>query len=158
MYNKIAKSYNELHKEEQLKKLELIKRHVNFEGLVLDIGAGTGISSEYWRNAKVISLEPAFEMLKQSKCEKVQAKAEELPFKDEIFDGIISLTALHHADLKEALTVLLNLEFKDILLAYDEGYGMHKELRDFISEEWKRKQDFNSLIDRCIEYLKKNGK
>jgi len=62
------------------------------------------------------------------------------------------------SDLKEALTVLLNLEFKDILLAYDEGYGMHKELRDFISEEWKRKQDFNSLIDRCIEYLKKNGK
>ncbi|HLD15233.1 MAG TPA: class I SAM-dependent methyltransferase [Candidatus Nanoarchaeia archaeon] len=112
-YNKIASGYNELHKEEQLKKLELIKRHVNFEGLVLDIGAGTGISSEYWRNAKVISLEPAFEMLKQSKCEKVQAKAEELPFKDEIFDGIISLTALHHADLKEALKEIKRVSKKN---------------------------------------------
>ena len=73
-YNKIASGYNELHKEEQLKKLELIKKYVDFTGLVLDIGAGTGISSEFWKNAEVISLEPAFEMLKQSKCKKRPAK------------------------------------------------------------------------------------
>src|SRR3989344_5953345 len=102
-YDKTASGYNELHKEEQLKKLELIKKHIDFTGLVLDIGAGTGISSEFWKNAKVISLEPSLQMLKQSKCEKVQAKAEELPFKNKTFDGIISLTALHHADLKKAL-------------------------------------------------------
>ena len=112
-YNKIALGYNELHKEEQLNKLELIKKHVKFKGLVLDIGAGTGISSEYWKNAKVISLDPSFEMLKQSKCEKVQAKAEELPFRDKIFDGIISLTALHHCNLKKALEEIKRVAKKD---------------------------------------------
>ena len=32
------------------------------------------------------------------------AKAEELPFKDNAFDSIVSLTALHHSDLEKAWT------------------------------------------------------
>lgn len=116
-YNKIAAGYNELHKEEQIKKLELIKKYLDFEGLVLDIGAGTGISSEFWKDAKVISLDPSFGMLKQSKCDKVNAKAEELPFKNNIFDGIISLTALHHADLEKSLKEIKRVAKKDAKIA-----------------------------------------
>ncbi|MBS3074011.1 hypothetical protein J4447_00995 [Candidatus Pacearchaeota archaeon] len=59
------------------------------------------------------------------------------------------------SDLKEALTVLLNVEFKDLWLVKDEGYTIHKELRDFIEREWKKHKDFDKLIDSCIEYLKK---
>ena len=57
-------------------------------------------------------------------------------------------------DLKESLTVLLNLEFKDLLIAYDEGYPKHKELRGFIESEWKKEKDFKKLLDKCINYLK----
>ena len=35
-------------------------------------------------------------------------------------------------DLKEALTVLLNTEFNDILEKKDEGYPDHQKLREYI--------------------------
>jgi hypothetical protein len=59
-------------------------------------------------------------------------------------------------DLKEALTVLLNLEFKDLWFVEDKGYEMHKELRNFIANEWKKEKDFNKLIKNCILFIKKN--
>ena len=57
-------------------------------------------------------------------------------------------------DLKEALTVLLNLEFKDLWFVEDEGYEEHKELREFITQEWKNNKDFEKLLEKCVEYLK----
>jgi hypothetical protein len=60
-------------------------------------------------------------------------------------------------DLKEALTVLLNSEFRDLLINEDEGYEMHKELREYIFNEWKKEKDFDSLIDKSIKWIKKNG-
>lgn len=62
------------------------------------------------------------------------------------------------ADLKEALTVLLNLEFKDLWQVRDEGKGNENQqrLRGFIAEQWKSKRDFDILIKECINYLKKN--
>lgn len=58
------------------------------------------------------------------------------------------------ADLKEALTVLLNLEFKDLWFVEDKGYDSHKELRAFIEKEWKQEKDFERLLKKCVEYLK----
>ena len=45
-YNKIAKSYNGLYKEEQLKKVDIILKHIKPKGKLLDIGSGTGISTK----------------------------------------------------------------------------------------------------------------
>jgi len=61
-------------------------------------------------------------------------------------------------DLKESLTILLDLEFKDLWLIKDKGYDSHKELREFISKEWKKKKDFDILLDKCVKYLKKMKK
>jgi len=55
-------------------------------------------------------------------------------------------------DLKEALTVLLNLEFKDLFFVEDRGYEPHKELRGFISNEWKKHKDFDKLLEKCVEF------
>ncbi len=57
-------------------------------------------------------------------------------------------------DLKEALTMLLNLEFKDLWLVNDTGYFEHEELRNFIKQNWKEEKDFDVLLEKCIEYLK----
>lgn len=59
------------------------------------------------------------------------------------------------SDLKEALTVLLNIEFRGLWYAPDKGYEMHKELRDFIAKEWEKKKDFDILMKKCLNYLKK---
>lgn len=58
------------------------------------------------------------------------------------------------AKLKEALTVLLNLEFKDLWLVEDYGYESHKKLRDFIVEKWREEKDFEKLLKKCVGYLK----
>ncbi|MCK4647500.1 hypothetical protein KAT24_01055 [Candidatus Pacearchaeota archaeon] len=58
------------------------------------------------------------------------------------------------ADLKEALTILLNLEFKDLWFVEDRGYDIHKELREFLAIEWKKEKDFEKLLEKCINYLK----
>ena len=59
--------------------------------------------------------------------------------------------------LKEALTVLLNLEFKDLYFFEEPGYEIHKELRNFIAKEWEKKKDFDILLDKSIKWIKKNG-
>lgn len=100
-YDKIAEGYNELYEEEQERKLKLIKKHLNVKGLVLDIGAGTGVAKKYFKN--IILLDPSKEMLKKAKGKKVVAKAEKLPFKDKTFDAVISVTSLHHTNIKKAI-------------------------------------------------------
>jgi ubiquinone/menaquinone biosynthesis C-methylase UbiE len=100
-YSKIAESYDELYKEEQISKIKLIKLNTNLNGLILDIGSGTGFSRYYFKN--LVQLEPSFEMLKQSSGLLVCGKAEKLPFKNSTFDSIISITSLHHTNIKEAI-------------------------------------------------------
>jgi hypothetical protein len=60
-------------------------------------------------------------------------------------------------DLKEALTVLLNEKLFDLWIMEDKGYPNHQELRKYISAEWKKKKDFDILIDKSIKWIKKNG-
>jgi len=60
------------------------------------------------------------------------------------------------ADLKEALTVLLNIEFQDLWFAEDQGYEPHKELRKFIEKEWKKEKDFDVLMKKCTRWIQKN--
>lgn len=102
-YNSISRGYNQLHGEEQAAKASLIKANCNLHGLLLDIGAGTGAATALFAgNAECIALDPAIEMLEQFLGLKVVARAEQLPFKENSFDCVVSLTALHHADMERA--------------------------------------------------------
>ena len=47
-YSEIASSYNELYKDEQIKKLSMIKRNIKIAPVLLDVGCGTGISTNYF--------------------------------------------------------------------------------------------------------------
>jgi len=62
------------------------------------------------------------------------------------------------SDLKEAVTVLLNLEFKDLIEIEDKGYTDHKFIRQIITDLWKSQQedkkDFLKLIDDVIKKMK----
>jgi hypothetical protein len=63
------------------------------------------------------------------------------------------LSKSQFADLKESLTVLLNVEFKNLFIVRDKGYPVHQELRTFISEQWERSKNFSELIDKCVNRL-----
>lgn len=60
-------------------------------------------------------------------------------------------------DLKEALTELLNSEFRDLWIVDDEGYPGHTKLRSYISLQWEKKKDFDLLTEKCIKWIKRNG-
>lgn len=105
-YDQTADGYDELHKAEQLAKLKIVLDTVHFTGRILDVGAGTCLVAKTLKHVFVLSLDPSKKMLDQGIGERYIGTAEELPFPDASFDGIISLTALHHCDLDKALSAM----------------------------------------------------
>ena len=96
-YNQISKGYEELHKEEQQKKIAIIKEHIQFHEnwRVLDVGCGPYFAD---LKGKVIGIDPARKLLKiaQKKIPVIEGKGELLPFKDNVFMAVISITALQN--------------------------------------------------------------
>lgn len=61
------------------------------------------------------------------------------------------VTALQYNDIKESLTELLNVEFKDLLDgAVDKGYSQHQEMRAKIRKLWEIEKDINKLVLNLI--------
>ena len=116
-YNSIAKGYNELYGEEQLDKAKALLKYIEPKGYLLDIGAGTGITTQLFSdNATCVLLDPSENLLNQARGAAVLGRAEYLPFPDNTFDTIISLTALHHANLAQALTEIYRVAKKDAVI------------------------------------------
>ena len=101
-YNSISSGYDELHEEEQLKKCKIIAEHFDFQNKkILDVGCGTGIAANFFKcKAGIDPAEKLIEIAgeKYPKVKFIVAKAEKLPFKENEFDAVISLTAIQNFD------------------------------------------------------------
>lgn len=64
------------------------------------------------------------------------------------------LGAEKHARLKEAMTVILNDEFKEVTQEKDEGYEIDFELREVLLSFWRKSSNMDVFISKSIEYLK----
>jgi len=103
-YDSISKGYDELYMEEQFKKFHNLRHLLPKKGLILDIGCGTGFITKQLENA--IGIDYSIGMLKL--CPKnlrlICADMANLPFKDNSFDCVFSLTALQDSkDVKKAI-------------------------------------------------------
>lgn len=108
MYNIIAPSYNKLHKEEQIKKLKIIKKHLKIIPPLLDVGCGTGISTNFFK-IKAIGIDSSKEMIKRGK-NLIHGYAENLPFKDKSFNTVISITSFHNfKNMEKALKEIIRV-------------------------------------------------
>lgn len=144
-YNEISAGYNRLHGREQAEKAVLIKANCELQGLLLDVGAGTGLTTKLFQgDADCIALDPSIEMLKQFPGMRVVALAEELPFKESSFDSLVSLTALHHANLGKAKAEIDRVSKKNAKIVisffkraknFDEAKRLFKGFREIEEEK-----------------------
>ncbi|MFH1592628.1 MAG: class I SAM-dependent methyltransferase [Candidatus Woesearchaeota archaeon] len=103
-YETISEGYDELYGEEQVEKARMVLRYINPKGRLLDVGAGTGVATRLFeRYCECVALDPSEKLLERYDGKKIASKAENIPFPKDCFDVVISLTALHHSDLKKAL-------------------------------------------------------
>ncbi|HEY1074875.1 MAG TPA: hypothetical protein VGE59_04245 [Patescibacteria group bacterium] len=56
-----------------------------------------------------------------------------------------------HGEFKEALTVLLNTEFNDVIEEQDKGYEKHAESRAWIESNWTKGMTVQELAKRYLE-------
>ncbi|MBW2988816.1 class I SAM-dependent methyltransferase [Candidatus Woesearchaeota archaeon] len=108
-YDQIAEGYEELHKEEQLKKIGLIKKHISLKKdyKLLDVGCGTGLTTEPW-NCRRYGIDPAPKLLERARSrDRIEyrlAPAESIPYGDNFFDIVISITAIQNfQDIEKGL-------------------------------------------------------
>lgn len=123
-YNAIAHGYEELHGEEQLKKLNLIVKHLKPEksDLLLDVGCGTGLTTRFW-GCKRTGIDPAEKLLKKAREKDregtyIRAPAEKIPFPKKSFDIVISITALQNFnDIEKGLDEIKRVAKQHIVLS-----------------------------------------
>ena len=105
-YNGIAKGYDELHESEQQKKIDIILENIeiNKSDTILDVGCGTGLLLERIESKcmEAIGVDPSEELLaiaqRRSGSQLLHGFAESLPFKDNEFDVVVSITAIQNFD------------------------------------------------------------
>lgn len=97
-YDELARGYDELHREEQVRKLRIIQHELPIaeEDAVLDVGCGTGVSAIL--PGTITGIDPAEKLARQAPFKAIVGRAEELPFPDGSFDVIVCVTAIHHVD------------------------------------------------------------
>ena len=130
-YDAIAKGYDELYGREQLQKLKHIeycisKYHELNEFMnpgykLLDVGCGSGISTQYFNVKDRIGIDPS-NVLVQIAIDKypntkfLVCPAERMPFLKKEFDIVISLTAIQNFyDIEQGLTKIKNAGHRYIL-------------------------------------------
>jgi hypothetical protein len=65
------------------------------------------------------------------------------------------LTESQENEVKEMITIILNLEFLDLINQDDPGYPHHQIMRRELQALWLNKPDFISLVSEAIKIYKK---
>lgn len=98
-YDETSKGYDELHGEEQLKKLKIIAKEIKItkSTKLLDVGCGSGLSAKIF-DCDITGIDPSEELLKQCPFKTIKVSAESIPFPDTSFDVVIAVTSIHNFD------------------------------------------------------------
>ena len=145
-YDKIAKGYEELHKEEQLKKIKIIKKHLKLKPIdkLLDVGCGTGLTTTPWK-CKRYGIDPSKKLLERARQkDKITyklASAENIPFKDNFFDIVISITAIQNfTNIEKGLKEIKRVGKDRFILTFLKKYSKKDKIIKLIQKIFKVKE------------------
>jgi ubiquinone/menaquinone biosynthesis C-methylase UbiE len=156
-YDEIAQGYEELHKEEQLKKIEIIKQILKIKKTdkLLDVGCGTGLTTEPW-NCKRYGIDPSKKILEKARQKDVieykLAPAENIPYPDKFFDAVVSITAIQNFDdIEKGLSEIKRVGKDRFALSFLK----RSDKRKFIEEKIKSLFDVKKIVeeDKDIIYF-----
>ncbi len=134
-YNQLAKQYKN-YRNPDPRIAKRIQFHLKGSRRIINVGAGIG--SYEPENCEVVAIEPAFEMISKrinSKSILIQGLAEELPFKNDVFDSSMAILTIHHwSDITSGLQEMYRVSRDKIVLLTWIGYGNNFWLNDYIPE------------------------
>lgn len=127
-YDSISYGYDSLHGNEQKNKLKIIAQKLNVrkDSKLLDIGAGTGISYEFF-DCEFYGIEPSPKMIDVAKkkfgpnINIIIGSANKMlhNYKHNFFDYIICVSSAHHFENPENILEIINLiSTKDAKFAF----------------------------------------
>ncbi|MBT4823832.1 methyltransferase domain-containing protein [Candidatus Woesearchaeota archaeon] len=125
-YDEISEGYERLHHEEQSKKIKVIKSLLKVKPFskILDVGCGPYFgewdvdeNNNQIKNLEIIGVDPSKKLLEiaaEKGIDTVNVGAENLPFPDNYFDYITSITAIQNfEDLEKGITEIKRVVNKE---------------------------------------------
>ena len=153
-YDEIAQGYEELHKEEQEKKITIIKTKFqpNKEETLLDVGCGTGLTTRTW-DCKRFGIDPSKKLLEKAIQQDKEgtyklASAESIPFKDNNFDIVISITAIQNfTDIEKGLNEIKRVGKDKFILTFLKKSSKASQIESLIAKIFKVKEKIEEEKD-----------
>jgi ubiquinone/menaquinone biosynthesis C-methylase UbiE len=148
-YKLISKGYKELYGEEQKIKHNTVKSNLSIKNSdwLLDVGCGTG--SDF--NCNLVGIDTSIELLQQSEnSNRILAAAENMPFKDNVFDKVISISAIHNFNsIKKGIKEINRVGKMDFALS------ILKKAKNFnlIEKEIKNNFSIRKIVDGKQDWI-----
>ncbi|MFW6013557.1 MAG: class I SAM-dependent methyltransferase [Nanoarchaeota archaeon] len=149
-YDTISEGYDELHREEQEKKISLIKEYFPIEksDKLLDLGSGPGFA-EF--DCDVYRIDPSKKLLEKADGKKTLAFAENLPYPDNTFDKVISITAMQNFhDIKTAVAEMKRVCKGKFALSFLKKSSKKEYIEEILNEEFAVEKNINEEKDIII--------
>lgn len=157
-YDEISEGYEELHRDEQEKKMKIILSEVKVapSDSLLDVGCGTGLTTVPWK-CKRTGIDPAGKLLEKAHDKEninyVLAAAEMIPFPNKSFDIVTSVTAIQNfSNIKKGLSEIKRVGKDRFVLTYLKKSAKSKMIERLISEIFnvkKRIEEEKDIIFIC---------
>ncbi|MBW2981236.1 class I SAM-dependent methyltransferase [Candidatus Woesearchaeota archaeon] len=152
-YDEISEGYEELHGEEQLKKVELIKQYLKpkADDKLLDVGCGTGLTTEPWPCQR-FGVDPAPKLIERARQKDVIeykiAPAENIPYPDNYFDWVVSITAIQNfEDIEKGLSEIKRVGKDKFVLSFLKKSMKKESIKEKINKIFKIKNKIEEEKD-----------